>query len=234
MKHRLLIATAATVCVLVMTGGCTMNNSEPGQSPTDAAEPAPTGSSLYDDARATYTSFRSATNLAQQELFDGEWRVGSYGDFPEVCMRGDQPVEGTYRFVASAHLNTETGGLPEYPEQSVQTFAAWLTEQGWSEVGADRLSLTNGTTLSLTATNPERDVEHLALAVRVDTAGTPVSVTFEVQSVCGDGDSAALVGELFPPAATGIEVKTVVPSEDFRFGFDESGEPVMLRADHAS
>lgn len=221
MKLRLLVSAVICAGVALTVGGC-MANETPG------------AQSLYDEAKSLYVPFKTRVTEVQRDIFDGEWKLANYGDFPEACQDGGSAVENTFRFVISVSVKQNLTDLPESSHDAAQVLSESLTATGWSDVRIEDVSVSDTASVTVWASDETQGVKTLMLNVHEGFNDSPTTVSLKAFSTCGNGDHLDLMDELFPSLDTPPEPETVVPSDEFRFGFDESGEPVMLRAGHAS
>ena len=86
MNLKFYIGTAAGFVLLLALGGCMSTQAQPPGEPEPSDTALLTGEALYDDAQARYTPYKLRVQDAQREVYDGEWRITTYGDFPEMCQ----------------------------------------------------------------------------------------------------------------------------------------------------
>lgn len=162
-----------------------------------AAEPG--SEQAFADARAVNLEFKATVATVQKEVFDGEWRVGAYGDTPEACGEG-------YQFSLRRELPKGFSFDGQGP-QRMEELRSWLSENGWQLAPTPTYGegIEN---IVIIAGKPDAKVSRLDVdMVPANPAeGTIDVLELRATSTCEPGDAAALLDQLRGPL-------TVVPDD---------------------
>ncbi|WP_139327301.1 hypothetical protein [Microbacterium sp. RURRCA19A] len=164
-------------------------------------EPAEPGSEqAFDDARAVNLEFKAAVADVQKQIFDGDWRVGEYGDVPDQC-------EGGYQFFLRRKL-PEGFSFDGQGAQRMEQLRSWLSENGWQLAPTPTYGegIEN---IVIMAGKPEAKVSRLDVdMVPANPAEGAIDVLeLRATSTCEPGDAGALLDQLRGPL-------TAVPSDN--------------------
>lgn len=221
MSRRLLPGSAIPVAVMagvatLTLAGCT------------ATTPEAQAEQLYSEAQAIYTPYKTRITEAQQAVWDGEWNVTTYGDFPQVCQGELGQREGTYQFVTSVYIPNATDIIGDDLQAQASGFAQQLEVNGWSDVSVAGADSAEPDVVRVSASDTSHHVERLTVHFDGGVDGTGSSVRLRASTECGDGGALDLMDLMFPDVELPDEPLVTTPSDPMRFGFDEAGEPVIL------
>lgn len=189
-----LVASAVvTATVLTGCGG-------PQMSPNETPSATPSSTVGFEDAKAANLEYKAAVAEVQKQIFDGDWRVGEYGDVPDQC-------EGGYQFFLRRKL-PEGFSFDGQGPQRMEQLRTWMSENGWQVepaptygAGIDNIVIVAG--------KPDEKVSRLDvdLIPGVAAEGTIDVLELRATSTCEPGDAGAILDELRGPL-------TAVPSDD--------------------
>ncbi len=186
--------------------------------------PAPTGGSLYADAKKSYLSYREVVNELQLAYHDGPWKVGglgSYGMQPNQCDNNSG-----YKFTLYRSILLDGSKREEYADIAEH----FLKEQGLSPtrevIGADD----NDGQLVQVVVRDEGDFE--LFLVKILKSG---NVSINVDTACRPGDAFELSDMLFGGVYLSegyLPTDVESPTDPLFFGITP-GEPQFVRDDPA-
>lgn len=228
MNLKFSIGTIAGFVLLLSLGGCMSAPSDSPNGPEPGDAPASTGEQLYDEAKARYLPYKTRVNSAQREVFDGEWQITTYGDFPQMCQSEVGQRDDTYQFVTSVHLTDATEVIGDNLPETASGLADRLEADGWSNVQVTDISSERTESVTVQASDSSQHVDLLMVSFDGGLDGEHPMITLTASSDCGNGRSLDLVDMMFPDVDLPDEPTTMVPEGPVRFGFDETGQPVML------
>ncbi|MFJ2367749.1 hypothetical protein [Microbacterium sp. NPDC087665] len=178
-----------------------------------------TGEELFDQAREVNFTYKAAVADVQLQLFDGEWTVEGYGDSSEQC--GDDGY--MFRLGRSTPFEWRFEGSPA---EAGERIAAWLDENGWSDIKTRTYSGDVDNVL-VEAEKPE---SHVALlTIDFNPGERSDMITINADSTCEVGD-ANEVFELrrpgYPDDERSLEVQPSAedPTAKPSFGYTEDGK----------
>lgn len=226
MRLKFSLSAAASVALVLTLGGCMPAQQEP---PTDSGPTEVTGEELYANAKARYAPYKFRVNDAQRQVFDGEWQITTYGDFPELCQGETGQLDDTHRFVTSVHLAEPARVIGDDLRASMGELADQLESDGWQDVTLEDVGTEGAESFTVSARDLTQHVDLLVINFHGGFDGGNPWVKLEASSDCGEGSSLDLMDEMFPAdVELPDEPTTMVPDGPVRFGFDETGEAVML------
>ncbi|MDF2666581.1 MAG: UDP-N-acetylmuramate dehydrogenase [Microbacterium sp.] len=178
-----LILASAMVAATLLTG-C----GGPQMSPVET----PTSEQSFAEAKAVNLAFKTAVADVQKQIFDGEWRVGEYGDVPDACDQG-------YEFFLRRKL-PEGFSFNEQGPQRMEELRTWMSDNGWQVDPAPSYGpgIDN---IVIVASKPDAKVARLDVDLLPGTAAQGTVDVLEVRatSTCEPGDAAALLEQLRGP-----------------------------------
>lgn len=189
----------------------------------------PSAGSLYEDAKNLYVPYKTRVTDVQRDIWDREWQLTSYGDFPEACQKDGAAVDNTFRFVTSVYLSDDGAGVVTGIHRAAEELATRLSAHDWSDVRVEDVSASRTESVTVWASDESQHVETLMVNFDGGLDGNASIITLEALSTCGTGDALDLMDEMFPTLDTPPEPETITPSNEFRFGFDPAGEPVIVQ-----
>lgn len=159
---------------------------------------APTGVTLYHEARDVYSTMREEVAALQMHVFDGAWDLSGYGVAPEKCGANG------YRFTLTRGTPLDDGWwLPQgTTREKADALMGWLHEHGWSDI---RLrTYTDGvTSVNIEATKPASHIEDLLITLSAGTANDIVHLS--ATGICEPGDQSELRDLMFPNGLSGFK-----------------------------
>ncbi|MFF7291236.1 hypothetical protein ACFY9N_01750 [Microbacterium sp. NPDC008134] len=176
---------------------------------------------LFEQAREVNFAYKAPVADVQVSVFDGEWQIWDYGDAPKKCG-GDQ-----YKY-AMTRTTPEGWRLDSTPLELAEDVAAWLDENGWSDIKTRGYSGEIADVV-VEAEYPEKYVD--LLIVDISPGEVFDAVTVSATSMCQPGSWRELVREQVPGFADNdpIELhddrKAEQPTAPLSFGFNDDGTP---------
>ena len=134
---------------------------------------------LFEQAREVNFAYKAPVADVQVSVFDGEWQIWDYGDAPKKCG-GDQ-----YKY-AMTRTTPEGWRLDSTPLELAEEIAAWLDENGWSDIKTRGYSGEIADVV-VEAEYPEKYVD--LLVVDISPGKVFDSVTVSATSTCQPGDA---------------------------------------------
>ena len=172
-------------------------------SPSGTPSATSTGAASFEEAKAVNLEFKTAVADVQKHLFDGEWRVGEYGDVPESCGDG-------YQFFLRRKL-PEGFSFDGQGPQRMAELSSWMGANGWQIApsptygeGIDNVVIVAG--------KPEARVARLDVDLLPGMAaeGTVDVLEIRATSTCEPGDAAGILDQLRGPL-TAVPEDTGIP-----------------------
>jgi hypothetical protein len=134
---------------------------------------------LFERAREVNFAYKRAVADVQVQIFDGDWDLTGYGDFPDACASGGYEFDLIRYTPEGWHLN-------ESPEAIADRVAAWLSEHGWTDIKTRGYSGEIADVV-VEAEYPEKHVD--LLVVDISPGEVFDSVTISATSTCEPGDA---------------------------------------------
>ncbi|MFJ2367750.1 hypothetical protein [Microbacterium sp. NPDC087665] len=180
-----------------------------------------TGEELFDRAREVNFTYKAAVADVQLQLFDGEWTLEGYGDSSDQC--GDDGY--MFRLGRSTPFEWRFEGTPA---EAGERIAAWLDENGWSDIKTRTYSGDVDSVL-VEAEKPE---SHVALlTIDFNPGERSDMITINADSTCEPGDWLDLIDSVMPGISTGEDAPiqddrtTERPTDTPSFGYNDDGTP---------
>lgn len=155
---------AGIVSALLMVSGC-------GVPMTDEE--------LFEHARVVNFAYKAPVAKVQLSILDGDWEIWDYGDAPKNCS------DNEYKFGMS-RTTPEGWRLDRTPMELAEEVAAWLDENGWTDIKTRGYSGEIADVV-VEAEYPEKHVD--LLVVDISPGELFDSVTVSATSTCEPGDA---------------------------------------------
>ncbi|MFF7291238.1 hypothetical protein ACFY9N_01760 [Microbacterium sp. NPDC008134] len=182
-----------------------------------------TDEELFEQAREVNFAYKHAVAAVQLEILDAGWQISAYGDAPWACP-GDA---SRYEFDLTRRT-PEGWRLDGTPLELAEDVAAWLDENGWSDIKTRGYSGEIADVV-VEAEYPEKYVD--LLIVDISPGEVFDAVTVSATSTCEPGDYLDIVRDQVPgfadndPIELHDERKTEHPTVPLSFGFNDDGTP---------
>ncbi|MGN7966981.1 hypothetical protein ACTJKK_12975 [Microbacterium sp. 22179] len=170
---------------------------------------------LFERAREVNFAYKRAVADVQVQIFDGDWDLTGYGDFPDACASGGYEFDLIRYTPEGWHLN-------ESPEAIADRVAAWLSEHGWTDIKTRGYSGEIADVV-VEAEHPGNYVE--SLVVDISPGDLYDHVALYATSTCEPGDW-HVIAEMRRPGDAPKEQQpaTEHPTAPLSFGFDADGK----------
>lgn len=182
-KFSAIVASGILVATLVT--GC--------EGPQDFVADTSASEADFAEARAANLAYKSAVADVQRQIYTGEWRVGEYGDIPEVC------ADDGHQFFLRRKLPSEFSFHDQGP-RAMQELRSWMVDNGWQLEPAPSYGpgIDN---IVIVAKKPEAGVARLDVDLFPGFAAELTADVLELRaaSTCEPGDAAALLEQLRGP-----------------------------------
>jgi hypothetical protein len=197
---------AIMIASVLMTSGC-------GDPMTDEE--------LFEQAREVNFAYKEAVAGVQLEILNADWQISAYGDAPWACP-GDPSA---YEFDLTRRT-PEGWRLGSTPLELAEEIAAWLDENGWTDIKTRGYSGEIADVV-VEAEYPEKHVD--LLIVDISPGEVFDSVTVSATSTCQSGDAHDVFELVYAdgdlegsPAEQFPELEH--PHAEMSFGFTEDGK----------
>ena len=179
------------------------------------------GEESFDQAREVNFAYNAAVADVQLQLFDGEWILEGYGDSPDQC--GDDGY--MFRLGRSTPFEWRFEGTPA---EAGKRIAAWLDENGWSDIKTRTYS---GDVDNVLVEAEKPDSYVALLTIDFNPGQRSDMITINADSTCEPGDWDNLIESVMPGISTGEappvqdERTTEHPGDALSFGYTAEGMP---------
>ena len=132
--------------------------------------------------------------------------------------------------MTSVHLPDAAPAIDGSIPATASGLADRLEADGWSDVEVQDVSTERTESVTVRASDVSQHVDLLMVNFDGGLDGAGPSITLQASSDCGDGRSLDLMDLMFPDVDLPEEPQSMIPEGPLRFGFDASGQPVMLES----